>query len=179
MGSSKSTLLTPGSLKKAERELLEYGGIFPSDYQSKKVAANEDGSLMINTILVGNLENPTLVLVHGFGGSGAMYYRVIKGLAENFYLIIIDLPGMGSSSRPTWTARNGIEADQFFMSAIETWRINMGDLTNFYVAAHSYGGYIFGTYASIHPQHIRKLLLLSPLGVKEAPLNFSLSKMRW
>ena len=53
----------------------------------------------------------------------------------------------------------------------------MGDLTNFYVAAHSYGGYIMGSYASLHPQHVRKLLLLSPLGVKAAPENFSFSRM--
>lgn len=49
--------------------------------------------------MYGDPENPTLVLVHGFGGSGALYYRVINGLAANFYLIIVDLPGMGSSSR--------------------------------------------------------------------------------
>ena len=89
----------------------------------------------------------TLVLVHGFGGSGSLYYKVMKGLSENFYLIIIDMLGMGSSSRPACNFRNGDDADEMFMSAIETWRINMGNLTNFYLAAHSCGGYIFGTYA--------------------------------
>ena len=38
MGQSKSSLLTPGSLKKAERELLAFAGIESSDYQTKKVA---------------------------------------------------------------------------------------------------------------------------------------------
>lgn len=55
----------------------------------------------------------------------------------------------------------------------------MGDLTNFYIAAHSYGGYLFGSYASLYPQHVRKLLLLSPLGVKQAPENFTLANMRF
>lgn len=133
----------------------------------------------MTTILVGDQSKPKLVLVHGFGGSGALYYKVLKGLAENFYLIVIDLPGMGSSSRPTWRCSDGSEADAFFMDAIERWRINMGNLTDFMVAAHSYGGYIFGTYASLYPQHIRKLLLLSPLGVKQRPENFSLDRMRF
>ena len=119
MGSSKSTLLTPGSLKKAERELLELAGISASEYQSKKVSANQDGSLMMNTIFYGDPLKPTLVLVHGIAGSGALFYRVMKGLAQNFYLVIIDLPGMGSSSRPAWTCSNGDEADTFFMNAIE------------------------------------------------------------
>lgn len=55
----------------------------------------------------------------------------------------------------------------------------MGNLTNFYVAAHSYGGYLWGTYAARYPQHIRKLVLLSPLGVKERPEDWDLSKMRF
>jgi len=65
------------------------------------------------------------------------------------------------------------------MAAIERWRINMGNLTDFMIAAHSYGGYIFGTYASMYPQHVRKLLLLSPLGVKTRPEDFRLDRMRF
>ena len=55
----------------------------------------------------------------------------------------------------------------------------MNCITNFYIAAHSYGGYLFGTYAARYPQHVRKLLLLSPLGVKEAPENFQLARIRF
>ena len=120
-----------------------------------------------------------MVLVHGFGGSGSLYYKVIKGLAENFYVIVIDLVGMGSSSRPVWTITTGEEADAYLMASIEKWRINMGDLTNFFIAAHSYGGYLFGSYAAIYPQHVRKLLLLSPLGTKEKPANFTMNKIRF
>lgn len=105
----------------------------------------------MTTILIGDPSKPKLVLCHGFGGSGCLYYRVMKGLAQKFYLIIIDLVGMGSSSRPTWSCRNGDEADDYFMRAIEKWRVNMDNLTDFYLAAHSYGGYIFGTYAALHP----------------------------
>ena len=86
---------------------------------------------------------------------------------------------MGSSTRPHWTCKNGAEADAFFMAAIEKWRINMGNLTDFYLAAHSYGGYLFGSYAAMYPQHVRKLLLLSPLGTKQVPENFKLENMRF
>ena len=55
----------------------------------------------------------------------------------------------------------------------------MGNITNFYLCAHSYGAYLMGTYATQYPQHIRKLVLLSPLGVKKSPDNFNLSKIRF
>jgi len=102
----------------------------------------------MTTITCGNPDNPKLILVHGFGGSGSLYYKVMKGLSENFFLVIIDMVGMGSSARPTWECRTGREADAYFNDAIERWRINMGDITDFCIAAHSYGGYIFGTYAA-------------------------------
>ena len=45
------------------------------------------------------------------------------------------------------------------------------DLTDFILVAHSYGGYLMGTYASLYPQHIRKLVLLSPVGLRVKPEN--------
>lgn len=65
----------------------------------------------MTTIRVGDQSKPPLVLVHGFGGSGALYYKVLKGLAVNFYVIVIDIIGMGSSSRPDWECQNGEQAD--------------------------------------------------------------------
>lgn len=107
MGNCKDKLLTPGSLKKAERELLEFSGLTQDEYEVRKVFTNAEETCYMTTILVGNPANPPLVLVHGFGGSGALYYKVMKGLAEHFYLIVVDLVGMGSSSRPVWQCSNG------------------------------------------------------------------------
>ena len=56
----------------------------------------------MTTIVVGDNTKPTMVLVHGYGGSGTLYYKVLKGLAENFHVIVFDIIGMGSSSRPKW-----------------------------------------------------------------------------
>jgi pimeloyl-ACP methyl ester carboxylesterase len=41
----------------------------------------------------------------------------------------------------------------------------MNNLTNFVLAAHSFGGYVCGLYASRYYKHIKKLLMLSPFGV--------------
>ena len=45
----------------------------------------------------------------------------------------------------------------------------MNNLTDFYLVGHSFGGYISGNFALRNQEHIRKLILLSPLGLRVAP----------
>ncbi len=40
------------------------------------------------------------MLVHGYGGSSLMFYKIMKPLKERYRLIMIDIVGMGASSRP-------------------------------------------------------------------------------
>ena len=47
----------------------------------------------------------------------------------------------------------------------------MGNLTDFVLAGHSFGGYIAGNYAVKYHKHIKKLLLLSPIGIREPPIG--------
>ena len=147
----KFKLLTPGSLKKAERDLLSFSGLSDEEYEVRKVVVDEEQKHHISTIIAGDPNKPSMVLVHGFGGSGTLFYKQLKGLAENFHVIVIDIIGMGSSSRPDWTIETGDDADEYFLMILERWRIEMGELTNFYLCAHSYGAYLMGTYASRHP----------------------------
>lgn len=89
---------------------------------------------------------PKLVMVHGYGASGALLYKVWKHLQPHFNLYVIDLIGMGSSSRPEFTCTTGDEVDEFMISHIEKWREAMG-LTDFVLSGNSYGGYLSGHYA--------------------------------
>ena len=58
------------------------------------------------------------------------------------------------------------ETIDYFNNYFESWRIGMGNLKDFYLSGHSFGGYLVSNYAVKYPQHIKKLLLLSPIGVK-------------
>ena len=40
------------------------------------------------------------------------------------------------------------------------------EFTNFYLAAHSFGGYILGNYSVKYPEHVKQLLLISQIGIK-------------
>jgi len=106
----------------------------------------------------------TLVLIHGYGGSGLIFYRILEDLNKRFKVYLIDLLGMGRSARPEFEVETFEQCENFFVNSIEIWRQKMG-LTNFVLCGHSFGGYISALYGMQFYKHIKKLLLLSPHGV--------------
>lgn len=81
--------------------MLGYTGIPIEDFEITDVVIDLEGN-SIRTIQAGDRTKQKLVLVHGFGGSGVMFWRIIKPLAEKFHLILIDILGMGGSTRPEY-----------------------------------------------------------------------------
>ena len=114
---------------------------------------------------------PTMVLVHGYGAGGAVFYPVLKDLSLHFHIYLIDMLGMGSSGRPPFTAKSVEMAEDFFVNSIKQF-IDMIGITKFFLVGHSLGGYIATVYALRHPEDVTKLLLLSPVGVPEKPQDF-------
>lgn len=149
MGNRQDSL-TPGMLKEAERELLKFSKMDLGEIEVRKVVIDQEGN-HITTLLIGDSSLPKLVIVHGYGGSGVLMYRLFKDLSRVFRVIAIDILGMGSSSRPPFTCETGEEADMYCMEFMEKWRVAMKDLDFFVLAGHSYGGYLAGTYASLYP----------------------------
>jgi len=72
----------------------------------KNIVIDDEGNY-IRTLIMGDPSLPKLVLVHGYGGSGVLLYRIFKDLSQHFNLITIDLLGMGSSSRPPFLCETG------------------------------------------------------------------------
>jgi pimeloyl-ACP methyl ester carboxylesterase len=60
---------------------------------------------------------------------------------------------MGASSRPDNYDASKFTPEQsidYFVNYLENWRKEM-NLTDFYLAGHSFGGYLVGNYASVYP----------------------------
>ena len=139
-----------------------------------KVKEYEGQPVDVNTNICGSHDKPFLVLVHGYGSAGPLYFKIIKKLTQYFCVILMDMVGMGGSSRPKDYDKKTISPEasiDYFVEYMELWRIAMSehlkiDFTQFYLTAHSFGGYMSGNYAVRYPQHIKKLLLLSPVGIK-------------
>ena len=94
------------------------------EIQIRNVMIDDKGNY-IRTLIMGDSSKQKLVLVHGYGGSGVLLYRIFKDLSQHFNLIAIDLLGMGSSSRPAFTCETGDEADAYCMKFLESWRREM------------------------------------------------------
>ncbi len=55
---------------------------------------------------------------------------------------------------------------------MEKWRVAMNNLTDLYLSGHSLGAYIVANYAVKYPQHVKKLQLVSPVGVTIKPKGY-------
>lgn len=114
-----------------------------------------------------------MVLTHGYGAGGAIFYRVLNDLSDYFHLYVIDLLGMGASGRPKYHPTDVDTAEDFFVDSMKIWRERMDIKEKYYLAGHSLGGYVSAVYAMRYPEEIQKLMLLSPVGVPEKPQDFN------
>ena len=125
---------------------------------------------------VGEKVDNNLVLLHGYGAGLGFFYRNFEGLSRlpGWRIYALDLLGMGRSSRPQFRIRakdrqNQVsEAEDWFIDALEEWRINR-KIERFTLLGHSLGGYMAVAYALKYPGRLNKLILASPVGIPEDP----------
>ena len=109
-------------LEKLERKVLEHTGIPIEQFKIYNVSIDRNGNF-IRTIEVGDPKKQTIVLIHGYGASTMNYYKVMKPLSENYHLIMIDIIGMGGSSRPLFNFTDPAKIDEFLVEWLERWRV--------------------------------------------------------
>lgn len=125
---------------------------------------------------LGEAVDDNLVMLHGYGAGLGFFYRNFEALsrAPGWKVYALDLLGMGRSSRPAFKIHAKdkqdriTEAENFFIDALEEWRIKRG-LDKFTLLGHSLGGYLACCYALKYPGHLNKLILASPVGIPEDP----------
>jgi len=134
------------------------------------------GDNHIHTFKCGEQNNTDMVILHGYGGSGTTFYRMVKPLSEFFRVFCIDFLGMGLSSRPNFTLDSTEKVIEFFVESLEKWRQAM-NLKSFHLAGHSLGGYLAVNYALKYPQYVTKLTLISPAGITKQMDDISIEEM--
>ncbi len=96
---------------------------------------------------------PAIVLIHGFPESGGLWRKIQDKLAQNYTLIIPDLPGSGNSS-----LENKVSLSQMaegINGILETEGIESS-----IIAGHSMGGYVAFAYAALFPESVAGLCLV-------------------
>lgn len=104
-------------------------------------------------------DGPPVLLVHGMAGSWETWLANIVGLAEQHRVIAVDLPGFGDSE-PL------VEDDDFegYVRALQGLLDELG-VPSVAVIGHSLGGLVALSLASLAPERVRCVVLVSGGGV--------------
>ncbi|MER0122942.1 alpha/beta fold hydrolase [Streptococcus sp. ZJ93] len=104
--------------------------------------------------------NPILVLLHGNLTSSRHFQSLMHALEHNFQLLAIDMRGFGLSTyhRPI-TSLQDLAFDIIDL-------LDLLGIDRYYLLGWSAGGGVALEMATIRPQSIKKLFLLSSLGLK-------------
>lgn len=125
----------------------------------------------INYINYGEKNSDTIVLLHGWGQNIEMMKPLGDPLSKKFNIVIVDLPGYGASSEPTypWMLNDYMEAIKSLLDSLK--------IDNPILVGHSFGGKISLLYASKYK--VKKLILFgSPFrkGIEKLSLKTKLLK---
>lgn len=101
-------------------------------------------------------ENPTIICLHGLGGTNLSFLELGELLKDKYYIISIDLPGHGKTSAFDNDEDFGIPNLIKWISDV----IELVEKDRFYLLAHSWGGCIALHYAAQYPEKVKKILLL-------------------
>ena len=104
-----------------------------------------------------------LLLLHGFMGSKEHWTPAARSLTSRFRVTAMDLPGFGES---------GLVAGSDYSVPAQAERVmafadSLG-LGEFWLGGSSMGGNIAGVLAARHPERVKGLWLIAPLGVAGA-----------
>lgn len=66
-------------------------------------------------------------MIHGYGGTSGMFYTMMRDLSKRFKLYLIDIIGMGGSTRAKNYNKDGTaeETLEYLTIHIEKWRAEM------------------------------------------------------
>ena len=116
---------------------------------------------------------PRLIVISGYGSSGAVFYPMFQYLRTYFRVTTIDLLGMGSSGRPAFNLATARESIEFYIGSLEAWmKTSLEQNEKVYILGHSLSGFMLVHFAIRHPERVSGLILASPAGVPEVPEEY-------
>jgi pimeloyl-ACP methyl ester carboxylesterase len=97
-----------------------------------------------------------VVALHGLGGTKISFLPTAAGLASEFRVIAMDLPGFGDSDKPLGAPYDA----RYFARAVVALLDSLG-LERVHVVGNSMGGRVALEVGLRHPERVRRLVLLS------------------
>ena len=110
----------------------------------------------IKTLIAGSGEEHVICL-HGLGGTKSSFFETVAALSGDFTVHAIDLPGFGSSSKPTRAAYNAL----WLAGAVGSYMDQLG-LDSAHLIGNSMGGRVALEVGFSDPLRVRSLSLITP-----------------
>ncbi len=108
---------------------------------------------------------PTLLLLHGFGGSVFSWRKVTETLGEQARVIAFDRPGFGLSARPAVTRTQTGAQNPYTPAAQVALSLGLLDelgIDKAILVGNSEGGAVAVNFALAHPERVAGLVLVDP-----------------
>lgn len=97
---------------------------------------------------------PALVLLHGFALDSRVWRRQVEALAEDYRILLVDLPGFGPQARPVGEVQPGAEIARAMDNA---------GLVRAHLIGASYGAAAAVDFALQSPKRVESLTLVGPM----------------
>jgi pimeloyl-ACP methyl ester carboxylesterase len=111
-------------------------------------------------LMIGNINNPPLVLLHAACCGSTIWYPNVKALSQDYSVYAVDLITEASKSTLLKPIKNQKECAEWLNETINGLGIKQINLCGL-----SIGGWNAANYASVYPQRVKKLILLSPIQI--------------
>ncbi|MEV0644832.1 alpha/beta fold hydrolase [Phytomonospora sp. NPDC050363] len=118
----------------------------------------------------GPREGTPIVLLHGHGGNGSLWYPQVAALAAEhpvYAVDAIDDPGGSTQSAP-------LTGSQDYAVWLDEVLTGLG-LTRVHLVGHSYGGWLALNHASRRPDQVATMTALDPAGIEDVRIRFLFS----
>lgn len=130
---------------------------------------------------------PALLLLHGFPQCHAMWNRVARHLAQDFFLVMPDLRGYGDSSMPPGQANHANYSKRALAQDMVELMEALG-IDRFHLCGHDRGGRVAHRLALDHPLRVDKLCVIdiaptldmyNGAGMKRPYMEFARAYYHW
>ncbi len=107
-------------------------------------------------------EGIPVLMIHGLGGSLRNFQKLAKVMPHGYRILRVDLPGFGMSDFP-YTSADTVNYIETYRSFITEF-LDSTHVDSVYVIGNSLGGWMSWDLATIRPDKVKKLVLISSAG---------------